>query len=247
MLLCRLNKIHFLYLPAHASDLLQPLELAPCSVLKTRYRNEIRALSALDDAAPVKKERFVISYNKAREEALSERVIRAGWRAAGPCPFNPSLVLLSSQVAGRLSTPPHPQASAAACELILTTPRSSQSLYKAQQQLLLSETLSRSTRSVLGKAGKAIAAANTRATQLEAENQRLLHQLDHHKVTRTRKRVQVNPDERFSNVEAIQAAINRAAALQARQAASSAERAAQTITIATTTLTFDSMCTQWQT
>jgi hypothetical protein len=176
MLLCRLHKIHLLYLPAHASDLLQPLNLAPLSVLKTRYRNEIRALSALDDAAPVKKERFVISYNKAREEALSERVIRAGWRAAGPCPFNPSLVLLSSQVAGRPSNPPPPQASAAASELIFTTPRSSQALYKAQQQLLLSETLSRSTWSVLGKAGKAIAAANTRAAQLEAENQRLLHQ-----------------------------------------------------------------------
>ena len=96
MWLCKVNKIHLLYLPAHASHLLQPLNLAPFSVLKTRYRNDIRALSALDDAAPIKKERFVISYNKAREEALSERVIRAGWRPTGLCPFNPSLVLLSS-------------------------------------------------------------------------------------------------------------------------------------------------------
>jgi hypothetical protein len=98
MWLCKVNKIHLLYLPAHASHLLQPLDLAPFSVLKTHYRNKIRALSARNNAAPIKKERFVISYNKAREEALSERVIRAGWRAAGLCPFNPSLVLLSSQV-----------------------------------------------------------------------------------------------------------------------------------------------------
>lgn len=78
MWLCKLHKIHLLYLPAHASHLLQPLDLAPFSVVKSRYRNEIRALSALDDAAPIKKERFVTSYNKAREEGLSERVIRAG-------------------------------------------------------------------------------------------------------------------------------------------------------------------------
>ena len=75
MWLCKMNKIHLLYLPAHASHLLQPLNLAPFSVVKSRYRNEIRALSALDDAAPIKKERFVVSYNRAREEGLSERVI----------------------------------------------------------------------------------------------------------------------------------------------------------------------------
>jgi hypothetical protein len=208
MWLCQVNKIHLLYLLAHASHLLQPLDLAPFSVLKTRYHNKIRALSALNDAAPVKKERFVISYNKAREEALLERVIQAGWRAAGLCPFNPNLVLLSSQVTGQPSTPPPTQASAAASESIFSTPRSSQALYKAQQQLLLSETLSRSTRIVLSKAGKAIAEANTRAAQLEAENVQLQYQLDTYQITCTRKRVQVNPNKRFSNVEAIQLAIN---------------------------------------
>jgi hypothetical protein len=246
MWLCKVNKIHLLYLPAHASHLLQPLDLTPFSVLKTRYRNEIRALSALDDAAPVKKERFVISYNKAREEALLERVIRAGWRAAGLCPFNPNLVLLSSQVTGRPSTPPPTQTSAAASELIFTTPQSSQALYKARQQLLLSETLSRSTRIVLGKAGKAIAAANTRAAQLEAENQRLKYQLDSTRITRVRKRVQVNPNERFSNVESIKAAIDRAAALQAQQSNISPEKEAQKAAAAAAALTLNSMCTQWQ-
>jgi hypothetical protein len=78
MWLCKVNKIHLLYLPAHASHLLQPLDLALFSILKSRYRNEIRALSALNDAALVKKERFIVSYNKAREEGLSERIIRAG-------------------------------------------------------------------------------------------------------------------------------------------------------------------------
>ena len=240
------HKIHLLYLPAHASHLLQPLDLAPFSVVKSRYRNEIRALSALDDAAPIKKERFVTSYNKAREEGLSERVIRAGWKAAGLCPYNPQLVLHSSQISGRPSTPPTTNQDAAILETVFNTPKSSQALYKAQQALLLSETLSRSTRLVLGKAGKAIAAANTRAAELQAENQRLKYQLDSTRVTRSRKRVQVNPNERFSNVESIKAALDRAAALKAQQDSTTPEKEAQKAAAEVAARTLDSMCTQWQ-
>jgi len=99
---------------------------------------------------------------------------------------------------------------------------------------------------VLGKAGKAIATANTRAAQLEAENQRLKYQLDNHKITRTRKRVQVNPNERFSNVEAVQMAVNRAAALQASQASKIQEQQAQKAATTAAALALNSMCTQWQ-
>jgi hypothetical protein len=246
MWLYKVNRIHLLYLPAHSSHLLQPLDLTPFSILKTRYRNEIRALSTLDNAAPIKKERFIISYNKAREEALSERIIRAGWRAAGLCPFNPNLVLLSSQITGRPVTPPAANQASTISEQVFNTPRSSQALYKAQQQLLLSESLSRSTRIVLSKAGKAIAEANTRAAQLEADNQRLKHQLDYHIITRTRKRVQVNPNKRFSNVESIKAAVDRAAALQAQQAITSPEKEAQKAAAAAAALTLSSMCNEWQ-
>ena len=100
---------------------------------------------------------------------------------------------------------------------------------------------------MLGKAGKAIAEANTRAAQLKAENERLKYQLDSTRVARIRKRVQVNPNERFSNVESIKAAIDRAAALQAQQASSSAEKEAQkAAAAAAAALTLDSMCTKWQ-
>ena len=246
MILCKANKIHILYLPAHASHLLQPLDLAPFSVLKSRYRAEIKALSALDDAAPIKKERFVASYNKARDEALSERVIRAGWRASGLCPYNPSLVLHSSQISGRPTTPPAPSQPSDPSNQLLSTPQSSQALYRLQKQLLLSEPLTRSTRLVLGKAGKALAKANTRAAQLEAQNKRLQYQLDSTPITRSRKRVQVNPNERFSNAEKIQAAIDRAAALQAQQANKSPEKEAQKAAAVAAALTLQSMCTEWQ-
>jgi uncharacterized small protein (DUF1192 family) len=99
---------------------------------------------------------------------------------------------------------------------------------------------------VLSKAGKAITEANTRAAQLKAENQRLKYQLDSTRNTRVRKRVQVNPNERFSNVKSIKAAINRAAALQAQQASTSPEKEAKKAAAAAAALTLSSMCTEWQ-
>jgi hypothetical protein len=63
MILCKEHKIHLLYLPARALHLLQLLDLALFLVLKTWYCRQISNLSALDDAALVKKERFVIAYN----------------------------------------------------------------------------------------------------------------------------------------------------------------------------------------
>jgi hypothetical protein len=99
---------------------------------------------------------------------------------------------------------------------------------------------------VLGKAGKAIAEANTRAAQLEAENQRLKYQLDSTRINRSRKRVRVNPNERFSNVESIKAAIDRAAALQAQQTSNSPDKEAEKAAAAAAALTLNSMCTEWQ-
>ena len=96
---------------------------------------------------------------------------------------------------------------------------------------------------MLGKAGKALAKANTRAAQLEAENQRLKYRIDSNKITRSRKRVQVNPNERFSNVEAIKAAIDQAAALQAQR---SDEQEAEKAAKEAAALTLQSMCTEWQ-
>ena len=96
MLLCKKHKIHLLFIPAHTSHILQPLDLASFSVVKTKYRSQIRELSALDNAAPVKKERFISYYHQARDQGLSQRVIRAGWKASGLAPYNPQKVLTSS-------------------------------------------------------------------------------------------------------------------------------------------------------
>jgi hypothetical protein len=163
---CYQQQIHCIYLPAHASHVLQPLDLAPFSIIKSRYREQIRELSALDDAAPVKKERFIQAYNNARVEGLSERVIRAGWRATGLVPYNPGLVLNSSQVqytpVARALTPPQNCIQAT----VATTPKRAQDVYRAVRGLMSSEQVPRSLDHLLSKAGKAISIANTRAAEL---------------------------------------------------------------------------------
>jgi hypothetical protein len=145
-------------------------------VVKTSYRHQIQALASLNDAAPVKKERFIQYYHKARDAGLTEQVIRAGWRAAGICPFNIELVVGSSQVQ-RPSTP-QPQQQQQRLSLIdplYATPQKPQDIYRAQQLLQRSEGLTRSTQVVLRKAAKALSTANTRAAALAQENRRLLH------------------------------------------------------------------------
>ncbi|KAI1000803.1 hypothetical protein K3495_g7399 [Podosphaera aphanis] len=52
---CHQNKVACLYLPAHTSHILQPLDLAPFSVVKSKYRQEIQAFAFVDDAAPAKR------------------------------------------------------------------------------------------------------------------------------------------------------------------------------------------------
>jgi hypothetical protein len=82
---CKQNKVYLLFLPAHSSRVLQPLDLSVFSVVKRFYRQQIQAL---DDAAPVKKERFITAYYHVRERAITKKVIRAGWATAGICLFN---------------------------------------------------------------------------------------------------------------------------------------------------------------
>ena len=42
---CKEHRIHLLFLPAHSSHVLQPLDLAPFTVVKSSYREQIRELS----------------------------------------------------------------------------------------------------------------------------------------------------------------------------------------------------------
>ncbi|KAF2687501.1 DDE-domain-containing protein [Lentithecium fluviatile CBS 122367] len=207
----RLAKIELVFMPPHSSHVLQPLDVSVFSVVKSKYRNQIRDLASLDDAAPVKKERFISYYHAAREDGMNERVIRAGWKGTGLVPYCPGRVVESSQ----------------------------QSIQKL-------EGLSRRTRTVLQKAGKAIGNANSRIAVQQEQISRLEYQVQSTGSQRKRKRITIDQNQRFADVERIKAMIDQAAAETAKKATPRALMAPETVYISPTTTTFESLCTQWQ-
>ncbi|KAI1004226.1 hypothetical protein K3495_g3984 [Podosphaera aphanis] len=133
--LCKRNRVEGLFLPPHSTHLLQLLDLSGFSAINSRFRNLIQDFSSLTDAAPVKKERFITFYHKARENGLTEKVIRAGWRAAGLVPYNPGLVLSSSQRMNRPRTPTQPKDSIYTSNTVYRTPQKPQDVYDTRQYL----------------------------------------------------------------------------------------------------------------
>jgi hypothetical protein len=132
---CYLHNIHLIYLPPHCSHVLQPLDLGVFSSVKAAYRAGINDLNLLTDTSPLGKRQFLRTYCTARETSLSDRNIRAGWRAGGLWPPNPTKPLMSRlllkpapPVGTPASQPARRQASRKAVEI--KTPSRSQEVNK---------------------------------------------------------------------------------------------------------------------
>lgn len=96
---CRNNNIITLYMPPHASHLLQPLDVACFSPLKRAYGQRVEDLMRLNHHH-IDKSDFLTLYVPARAQVMRESTIKAGFRASGLNPLDPSVVLdqLSPQV-----------------------------------------------------------------------------------------------------------------------------------------------------
>jgi hypothetical protein len=95
MYLCYQNNVHLLFLPPYTLHVLQPLDLSVFSSLKSHYRTELSQLAFLTDSSPLGKQNFLACYSKARKEALTARIIKAGWQATGLWPKSMAKPLLS--------------------------------------------------------------------------------------------------------------------------------------------------------
>ena len=86
MTICYLHNVYLLFLPAHTSHVLQPLDLGCFSSLKTAYRRLVSDYIALSDTTRIGKAAFLEFYAEAREIGLRERNICSGWKATGLWP-----------------------------------------------------------------------------------------------------------------------------------------------------------------
>ncbi len=92
---CLKHNIYILFLPAHTSHVLQPLDLTVFSALKRAYRKELQKLSSLLDSIPVDKRNFLVCYYKARKESITSSNIKARWRTSGLWPVSMAKPLMS--------------------------------------------------------------------------------------------------------------------------------------------------------
>ncbi|KAJ0129784.1 Early endosome antigen 1 [Fusarium oxysporum f. sp. albedinis] len=102
---CKENKIITLCMPAHASHLLQPLDVGCFAVLKKAYGREIEHLIRCS-ITYISKTEFFPAFYAAFQATFTESNIRGGFRGAGLAPFNPENVISKLDVQLRTPTPP---------------------------------------------------------------------------------------------------------------------------------------------
>ncbi|KAJ3453388.1 hypothetical protein MRS44_017635 [Fusarium solani] len=82
------SKVWLSWLPSHSSHLTQPLDVAVFGPLKVFYHEETRGWAIYSITSPRQKQLFVSAYKRASMKAMTEKNIRAGFRASGIYPLD---------------------------------------------------------------------------------------------------------------------------------------------------------------
>ena len=193
---CFRENIYLLFLPAHSSHVLQPLDLGIFSSLKNAYRKRIGLLAAATDSSPVGKLNFMNCYAGAREEGLAAKNIKSGFYATGIWPRNRRKPLNSVQVVvpGRPKTPPAREPT----KPDISTPKSGREILS----LLAGLGTSPGKRLAIRKVAHAM---DMKISELVLKDQRINELEMQIEVLKPRKRRKVaqNPNERFVTIEQI--------------------------------------------
>jgi len=217
------NTIHIIYLPAHTSHVLQPLDLSCFSVLKKAYRTRLEELlaDAYCDSSVAGKRAFLQCYGLARSEALTESNIKAGWKATGLWPINMAKPLMSKLLLKNSNQSPTPKLTSRNSDVrtsqkpiledfsdeqvVWSTPRKSIEYREQARQFGQLVKAMPTDKLFLRKVGKAmdekdfeLAICKRRIEALEAE-------LDRIQRTKRRK-VELDLNTQFANIKTISAA-----------------------------------------
>ena len=199
MTICYLNNVYLLFLPAHTSHVLQPLDLGCFSSLKAAYQRQIGEFNTLTDKTKIGKAKFLEFYSKARQIGLNKTNIQSGWRATGLYPKNVNKPLRSRWVVTpRPKTPPPP------LDSNIATPKRGCDLLR----LLAEKKRSPTSRLSVRKAALALDRVAIEMTLCDREIEQLQTLLDRAHPPKRRKVTQ-NPNERFINLAQILAQTNQ--------------------------------------
>nr|XP_036576889.1 transposase [Colletotrichum truncatum]KAF6783710.1 transposase [Colletotrichum truncatum] len=217
MYLCYKHKIYLLFLPPHTSHVLQPLDQAVFGPLKATYRKELGYLIQHNDSTVVGKRNFLTCYGKARQMAFSSKNIRSGWKATGLWPISIARPLMSPLLLENASKPSKPGYStpmrasdggkdenwASATSIVAwSTPKKTVDLYdqlslfsKLDKDQQTQRLLFRKVQKGFDEKDYQLATAEKKIAMLEAEVEA--------GMVRKRRKVQMSPNSKFANIEAI--------------------------------------------
>jgi 4-hydroxybenzoate polyprenyltransferase len=215
MWLCFKNNIHLLFLPPHTSHVLQPLDLAVFSALKTAYRKELGNLISLTDFTAVGKRGFLDCYRRA---SLTSQNIRSGWKATGLWPVTLAKPLLSrlllensnkapilpvnSDTPGMASSLSTPKAISKGSLVVWATPRKARDLRDQLGRFGQSIRTTTTQRHLFQKVQKAFDEKDAQLATSQAKIVSLEAQVEAGRA-RKRRKVQTSPNSKFANIEAI--------------------------------------------
>jgi len=207
--MCKAYNVEMVFLPPHASHILQPLDLACFSPLKTHYRSQVAELSAYPDHTRVKKSRFLEIYKAARSEALTERIIRAGWRKSGMVPFNRAIPLANEQLtsSARLQTPPpqEPEGEGPSFE----TPKGPRQTRELLQVLCPPESSTSTTRLAANKVVKGVGKLTAALAMAKAKLEQAEKQIAELQQPARGRRVPVERIDGFASAQDVSNALGR--------------------------------------
>ncbi|TXB99560.1 hypothetical protein FocTR4_00005435 [Fusarium oxysporum f. sp. cubense] len=203
---CYDNNIYLLFLPAHASHVLQPLDVAVFGPLKRAYRRLLLDLVSVADDSHVGKITFLYTYDKARREAITKSNAIAGFKATGLWPVNLAKVLMNPMVTEAPS--PAVTANLPAKEQhssLLKTPQSSVQLRRALDLVPASATQDPTIRLLFRKIGSQLDRHNFNIEQQNRQISVLQRENEENRPKR-RKKVIYNPNAEFAKIPAIKKA-----------------------------------------
>ena len=108
---CLDHHIIVLCMPAHSSHLLQPLDVGCFSSLKQAYGRGVERIMGRG-VNHIDKREFLPLYRQARQAALHQGNIQAGFAATGLVPYNPDRVLSQLHTEYQTPSPQRPQLNA---------------------------------------------------------------------------------------------------------------------------------------
>ena len=190
---CLDHQIVVLCMPAHSSHLLQPLDIGCFSVLKQSYGRLVEQLIG-HGVNHINKREFLPLYRQARQAALHQNNILAGFAATSLVPYSPDRVLAQLHTEYQTPSPQHSPRSNASWAA--ETPHN---ITKLQQQtVLIRRYLKRRTHSppspteqALGQLVKGCEIAMSSAVLLASENKRLYIENQRQKRKRAQRRTYI--------------------------------------------------------